>query len=361
MKFGILFTSHPDIDKEPYPHRGVHERVTREIIEADRLGYDIAWIAEHHFSNRYGILPDPFAYAAYLADKTENIRLGTAVMTLPLNNPIRVVENAAFIDILCEGRFILGLGSGYRPYEFEGLGVPFDERHDIQEEAIPVVLEALHNRRVRHDGRYLRFDVTGDYEIFPASVQEPHPPLYMAAGSERSIAFAARHGFGLMLSTLPSFEAHAGSCDFYREKMKEAPAPWNGNPAFGHIDIARWVYVAETDAKAREESADDVVRHIENFMAKGAAGYLGRVSEKDMAKELDYDELAETTFLHGSPETVVTRLKRLREMTGMTSLVLHYPPYYGPEKTLGMLRLFAEAVMPEFRDEADARAAKAAG
>ncbi|MGB0555542.1 MAG: LLM class flavin-dependent oxidoreductase, partial [Alphaproteobacteria bacterium] len=51
MKFGILFTSHPDIKKEPYPHRDVHERVTRQIVEADRLGYDIAWIAEHHFSN----------------------------------------------------------------------------------------------------------------------------------------------------------------------------------------------------------------------------------------------------------------------------------------------------------------------
>ncbi len=60
MKFGILFTSHPDVSVEAYPHRDVHERVTREIIEAEHLGFDIAWIAEHHFSNQYGILPDPF-------------------------------------------------------------------------------------------------------------------------------------------------------------------------------------------------------------------------------------------------------------------------------------------------------------
>lgn len=357
MKFGILFTSHPDISVEAYPHRDVHERVTRAVIEADRLGYDIAWIAEHHFSNKYGILPDPFVYVAYLAAKTERIALGSAVMTLPLHNPVRIAENAAFVDILSGGRFMLGLGSGYRPYEFEGLGIPFDERRDIQEEALPLMLDAFHRRQLDHEGKYFRHHITGDYEIFPVSVQEPHPPLYMAAGTERSIGTAARHGMGLMLSTLPGFGKLAEQIAFYRETMKEAPAPWNANPAFGHVDIARWVYVAETDAKAKEDSADGIVRHIKSFMGKGTAGYLGSVSEKSATDELDYDELAETTLLHGSPETVIRRLKELESVTGMTSLVLHYPPYYGAEKTIRMLRLFGEAVLPAFKDETRAAAA----
>ena len=177
MKFGILFTSHPNIDTEPYPHRDVHARVTSEIIEADRLGYDTAWIAEHHFSNQYGIMPDPFAYMGYLSAKTEQIRLGTAVMTVPLYNPVRIAENMAFIDILSGGRITLGLGSGYRPYEFEGFGVPFDERRDIQEEAIPLVLDAMHGKALDHAGRYYRTQVTGDYEMFPVSVQRPHRDL----------------------------------------------------------------------------------------------------------------------------------------------------------------------------------------
>lgn len=357
MEFGILFTSHPDKEREPYPHRDVHARTTREIIEADRLGFDIAWIAEHHFSNGYGILPDPFSYITYLAPQTERIKLGTAVMTLPLQNPVKVIENAAFVDILTEGRFILGLGSGYRPYEFEGLGIDFETRHDAQEEAIPIVLEALHKRRIEHAGTFYNSNITGEYEVFPVCLQQPHMPLYMAAGSERSIGFAARHGFGLMLSTLPSFEAHAKSTAFYRNEIKKAPVLWTGNPGFGHIDIARWVYVAETDEKAKQESAEGVVTHLKNFMSKGASGYLGRVSEKDMSKDLDYDDLAQTTFLHGSPETVIQRLKLLQEMTGLTSLVLHYPPYYGPEKALKSLKLFAEEVMPAFCDRSGATAA----
>ena len=171
----------------------------------------------------------------------------------------------------------------------------------------------------------------------------------MAAGTERSIAVAARHGFGLMLSTLPAFEKLTAQISFYREKMREAPVPWNQNPAFGQVDVARWVYIAETDAQAKAESEEGIIRHLTHFLTQGTAGYLGNVSEKDMGMELDYDELAETTFIHGSPDTVIGRIRKLQSTTGATSLVLHYPPYYGPEKTLKMLRMFAETVFPELQ------------
>src|SRR6202140_1150447 len=108
MEFGILFTPHPHTNREPYPHRDVHARVTQEILWADALGYDCAWIAEHHFSNEYGIMPDVFVYAGYVAALTKRIKIGTAVVTLPLANPLRVAENAAFINILSNGRFALG-------------------------------------------------------------------------------------------------------------------------------------------------------------------------------------------------------------------------------------------------------------
>lgn len=347
MKFGILFTSHPDPEAEPYPHRDVHARVTREVEAADRLGFDHAWIAEHHFSNTYGILPDPFAYCGYLAARTTRIMLGPAVMTLPLYHPVRVVENAALIDILSDGRFQLGLGSGYRPYEFEGFGVDFEARRDIQEEALDLVLDAFHRRRFAHDGRHFKAEVGNDYEILPVSRQQPHPPLYLAGGSERSIAAAARRGFGLMLSTLPDFEATAASVAIYRAHMAEAPAPLDRNPVFGHVDVARWVYVAETDAKAKADSEAGIIHHLSHFLGRQTAGYLGRISDKERDQDLDYDHLAETTLIHGSPETVIARIRALKAATGATSMMLHYPPYYGPDKTLAMLELFAAAVMPE--------------
>jgi len=153
MEFGILFTSHPNTDTEPYPHRDVHARVTREILRADEIGFDYAWVAEHHFSNQYGIMPDVFVYAAYLAALTTRIKIGTAVVTLPLANPLRVVENAAFVDILSGGRFALGLGSGYRKYEFDGFGIDVEGRRDIQEEALPLLLE----RSYHHIGNRISY------------------------------------------------------------------------------------------------------------------------------------------------------------------------------------------------------------
>ena len=171
MEAGILLTSHPDPKDEPYPHQAIHARVTREIIEAEELGFDSIWIAEHHFSNKYGILPDPFSYLSYLAAKTSRIKLGAAVMVVPLHHPVRIVENAAFVDILSNGRFQLGLGSGYRPYEFEGLGIDYEKRREIQQEAIPLILDGFHKKRMQADGAHFKFDMEEAYEIFPQPIQ----------------------------------------------------------------------------------------------------------------------------------------------------------------------------------------------
>ena len=132
-------------------------------------------------------MPDVFVYAGYLAALTKRIKIGTAVVTLPLANPLRVAENSAFVDILTGGRFVLGLGSGYRKYEFDGFGVDFEHRRDIQEEALPVLMELLHNKRIDHKGKYFSAKVDGAYELFPHPVQQPHPPIFLA-GLDRALA-----------------------------------------------------------------------------------------------------------------------------------------------------------------------------
>ena len=279
MEFGILFTSHPNTDAEPYPHRDVHTRVTRQILRADELGYDYAWLAEHHFSNEYGIMPDVFVYAAYLAALTKRIKIGTAVVTLPLANPLRVAENTAFVDILSNGRFALGLGSGYRKYEFDGFGIDFDARRDIQEEALPLLLDLLHGKRADHDGKYFHLNVSGPYELFPHAVQTPHPPIFLAGATDRSIGVAARMGFGLLLSSWTPFSELARQSAAYRALLPETPQRLRSNPARGHVDVARWVYVAETDAQAKRESEPGIMRNLAHFGSGHTSGYLGTVSQ----------------------------------------------------------------------------------
>ena len=349
MQFGILFTSHPNTDAEPYPHRDVHARVTRQVVRADELGYDYAWVAEHHFSNEYGIMPDVFVYAGYLTALTKRIKIGTAVVTLPLANPLRVAENSAFLDILSGGRFMLGLGSGYRKYEFDGFGVDFERRRDIQEEAIPALMELFHTKRIDHHGDYFSMKVDGAYELFPHSLQQPHPPIFLAGATERSIGVAGKMGFGLFLSSWTPFAELARQTASYRKHLEETPESLRANPARGHVDIARWVYVAETDAKARSDSEAVILRSLAHFSSGHTSGYLGTVSQDVGAKPRDYDALSKDIILHGSPATVVEKIEQLHSMAGNASVMLHFPPWYGAEKALASLELFAAEVMPKFK------------
>lgn len=346
MEFGILFTSQPNLAIDKYPYRELHQRVTGEIQLADRLGYDVAWLAEHHFSDKYGIMPDVMSYAAYLAGQTENIKLGTGVVVLPLNNPVRVVENACFIDQLSGGRFRLGLGSGYRKYEFDGLGVDFDSRREVQIEALEVLMKLFHEHRISVDGKAVRAHIEGDFELFPRSLQEPHPPLYMAVGSDQSMTAAARYGFAIMLSSLPGTDVLATQTARYRELISTITSRFEENPAHGEMLINRFVHVAETDADARKESEEGVLKHLAHIQSQG--NYMTTVDSASAGAR--YDELLGDVLLHGSPETVAAMLAELQERTGMTGLILHYPPYYGPVAIARSLALFAEEVMPKFRE-----------
>ena len=132
-----------------------------------------------------------------------------------------------------------------------------------------------------------------------------------------------------------------------------AGPPLRHNAARGHIDIARWVYVAETDAKARAESEEGILRHQHHFASSLTSGYLGTVASAG-AGERNYDTLSRDVILHGSPATVSEKIARLREMTGTGSLMLHYPPWYGIERALASLELFAAEVMPKFQERGQA-------
>jgi alkanesulfonate monooxygenase SsuD/methylene tetrahydromethanopterin reductase-like flavin-dependent oxidoreductase (luciferase family) len=155
-------------------------------------------------------------------------------------------------------------------------------------------------------------------------------------------------GFGLMLSTWTPFAGLAKQVERYRAALAETPPELRQNPGRGHVDIARWVYVAESDAKARAESEAGILRHQSHFASGHTSGYLGTVASAGGSGR-DYDTLERDIILHGSPRTVIEKIQRLGDMTGASSIMLHYPPWYGGERTLASLELFADEVMPKFK------------
>src|SRR5690606_35442871 len=153
--------------------------------------------------------------------------------------------------------------------------------------------------------------VEGDYELLPQPVQKPYPPLYLAGATDRSIGTAGKLGFGLMLSTLTPFDTLAKQVAHYRANLAEAGTEARANPAFGQIDVARWVYVAESDAQAKKDSEEGLLRHLKHFFGGHQSGYLGQVSQGNdsVSNALDYDTLARSTIIHGSPKTVIARIE----------------------------------------------------
>src|SRR5476651_1675309 len=101
---------------------------TAQIMHAERFGFDSAWIAQHHFHETEGGLPAPFVFLSHVAAKTSRIRLGTGVVTLPMENPVRVAEDAVVLDLLSGGRLEFGVGSGATPNTFLAFGETSGER-----------------------------------------------------------------------------------------------------------------------------------------------------------------------------------------------------------------------------------------
>src|SRR6266478_7099069 len=116
---------------------------TAQIIHAERCGFDSAWVAQHHFHEDEGGLPAPFVFLSQVAARTTRIRLGTGIVTLPLELPVRVAEDAAVLDLLSNGRLELGVGTGGNPSAFAAFGLDSAERADIFARNLDIVRNAL--------------------------------------------------------------------------------------------------------------------------------------------------------------------------------------------------------------------------
>ena len=144
----------------------------REALEqielADRLGLDEVWLGEHRFS-RHGLLSGIFSFLGQVVARTTHVRIGTAVIVLPLHNPILVAEEVAMLDVLSGGRIDLGIGSGYQRQEFEGIGVDMEESRERFVESVEVMIKAWTEETLTYNGRFTNVD---NLWVLPKPVQK---------------------------------------------------------------------------------------------------------------------------------------------------------------------------------------------
>src|SRR5690348_15904427 len=168
------------------PSEEIYARAIEIAETAECLGFHNIWLAEHHFST-YGYLSRPVQLATYIAAKTTRLRVGTAVIVVPLHHPLVVAEEIATPDLLAGGRVDIGLGRGYQHGEFERFGRGLSARRARWEEAVEGILLGVRGVPFTYDGKFFKIPGT---TIFPQSQQRPRPPIWITAQSPDSVEAA---------------------------------------------------------------------------------------------------------------------------------------------------------------------------
>src|SRR3989440_1193231 len=246
MEFGIFnLMGSREADK---PRAQVFGEVAEQTRLADELGYTVAWFAEHHFSN-YCLCASPLMMVAHCASITTKIRLGTAVVVLPLYNPARLAAEIATADALSNGRLMLGIGAGYQPYEFERFGVDLKQNLEMTEEFAEILDLALNQDFFSYQGKHYCLPET---HIPARTVQNPLP-IYVAGHTQAMFRAAARRGYRVLTS------GRVGGTRLLAEQYADIVAAFaaeNAHVSRAHITVNRFAHITD--------SREDGLRFAEN-------------------------------------------------------------------------------------------------
>jgi alkanesulfonate monooxygenase SsuD/methylene tetrahydromethanopterin reductase-like flavin-dependent oxidoreductase (luciferase family) len=274
-------------------------------------------------------LPSPLVFLSAAAVRTQRITLATGIITLPLENPLRLAEDAAVLDILSGGRFELGFGTGGNDVVFSIFGRELAKRQEDYDRAFKAVRDALTGKALLPDGPAL----------FPTA---PNllSTMWEAAMSMRSAVRAGEHGTGLLLARTaareesvegqPLGEVQAPFVDAYLQHYADTERP-------PRIGLSRSIYVAPTRAEALADAEPGIRRH-----AQVLAKRTGRPTD------LSLEELLARSDVHiGSPDDVIASLQADPLLAGASDLILQvHPVDPPPDKTLRSLELIATQVAP---------------
>ena len=311
MEFG-LFYQLPAAPEQNAAQR--YAETLDQIVLGEALGFDTAWLAEMHFIPAYSVLPSPLVLAAAVAARTQRIRVGTAVVLLPLHDPLRCAEDAAMVDVLSKGRLELGIGRGGIPEHFRGFGIRMRQRTDRFHEALQVLTRAWADSPLTFDGEYFHYDTIN---VVPKPVQRPGPRLRMAANSLESMEYAGREGLAVMVSPAQMPRA------LLREALARYRELRGGRVSPRDVAVMAPVFVAESAAAAQEAMHASVSRFLRVRADAAFSGYLRFGGDPDDVPEslqrmndATFEDVVRESALFGDAALVRDGIARLCEDLG---------------------------------------------
>jgi alkanesulfonate monooxygenase SsuD/methylene tetrahydromethanopterin reductase-like flavin-dependent oxidoreductase (luciferase family) len=351
MRFGI-FTL---VETRDGDYQKAYKEVLGQIEYAEELGFDNIWLAEHHGS-KYGSMPSPQVFAAAAAQATERIRIGIAVSVLPFDNPVRVAEDYAMVDVLSNGRLDLGVGRGYQPPEYKLLGLADKQSisRELFSESLDILIGLWENETFSYAGKHYQVE---DASITPRPVQSPRPPIFVAALSPGTFDLIGQYGLDSMaLVGLMGMEEIKSNV----LKAKSDLAARGVDPKTLRYPIFCLTAISPTREQAMTKIAPAIAWHYETaagiFPGGGTHGtptgyeFFAQAFREGMSKGME-EIVKERTFLADNPDGISEVIEDLRTSLGQREMTMHFRFGGMPDKDVReSMKLFAEEVMPRFAD-----------
>ncbi|MDG2113836.1 MAG: LLM class flavin-dependent oxidoreductase [Actinomycetota bacterium] len=357
MKFGVFYEHQIPRPWQPDSEYRQFQDALTQVEVADRVGYDYAWMVEHHFLEEYSHGSSPTAFLSAASQRTENIRLGHGIFQLPTNHPIRVAEHAATLDLLSSGRVELGVGEGAGPAELHPFGARVRAKREMWEEAMVALHGCLTLDDFSFDGEYWQFPRRN---VLPKPYQKPHPPLWVACSNLSTIEMAARRGIGALGFQFATPDGAKAWVNRYYSLISsdevEQLAPYEMNP---NIAMVSGFMRAETDEEAYEK-ADGWTFFVfcleKNSTHAYEPGSANLWEEYQDWKGSEKHERAMASGLIGSPDTIRAKLHEFTDSHIDQIILLNQAGKNTHEDICSSLELFANEVMPEFHTMEDDQA-----
>jgi alkanesulfonate monooxygenase SsuD/methylene tetrahydromethanopterin reductase-like flavin-dependent oxidoreductase (luciferase family) len=348
----------PVANKHFEPRKGteLYKGYLDMMANAENCGFDLVGCNEHHFSP-YGLMSNPNLIGAILASRTQRARLAMFGNLVPLNNPIRVAEEYAMLDVISGGRLLAGFMRGI-PHEYVAYNIDPNESWGRLHEACELIIKCwTEPEPFGWEGEYYQYRAVS---IWPRPVQRPHPQILMSASNPESANFAAKHHAKMGMVLLTSLPAAKEAIRIYKESCKSHH--WEPQPE--DILIGQHTVIAETDDEARAYMRDarryffSVLgggpRTAANIVAKESRYYADAKRREGvsarrnaLAEETIDSAIDKGAILCGSPETVVKQIKRIHgELgNGLMNITLKIGNLPDPVVRKGM-QLFKDRVLP---------------
>lgn len=313
-----------------------------EICEAaERLGYDFGTLGHHRFTMDRVDSPQPMVAIAALAARTTRFRFCTNILVLPLHHPIDIAEQVAMVDEISDGRVILGVAIGYRPYEFQGVGLDYGQRASRLEEAIALVRAAWSAEPVQHQGRH--YTVNGA-NVSPKPVQPGGPPIWVGAQAASAISRAARLGDGWLTDNMESAALLKPKVARYREEAAAAGRQ-------GTVVLNRKIGIGTDRDLLEREWLPPILDVYRDYLRLGVPFDDIFADKLRSGKTLGVADLPRGQIIVGTPDEVADGIQLCIEETGCDAIVAdfgrgaHGPDY---ESARAQMELFGREVLPRF-------------